>query len=246
MTQLLISVRDEREAAIVAQYPVDVIDLKNPDRGALGRVDPEPASRVAQALPNGCKKSIALGELIQLGGEDERFGWGGLHSWEGFQFAKIGLAGAVHLKPNWQDRWLTLRAALPTSISLVGVIYAEGRTVDAPAAEEVIELMEQTSDLRPTLLLDTYLKSAGSSIDHWGWDRLERLIEQTRQQGMELAIAGSIGLEHIDRLKSLEPAYIGFRGAVCEGGRDRLVEQKLQCLLKHFLDTGSKLETPVS
>ncbi|MDP7303223.1 MAG: (5-formylfuran-3-yl)methyl phosphate synthase, partial [Pirellulaceae bacterium] len=63
MTELLVSVRDANEAQQALAGGADVIDVKEPARGALGAADPEVWHHVRRAIPLDVRLSVALGEL---------------------------------------------------------------------------------------------------------------------------------------------------------------------------------------
>ena len=67
-TQLLVSVRSAAEALTALEGGVAVIDIKEPDRGSLGRADTEVIHAVIQAVGGRCPVSAALGEWIEDAG----------------------------------------------------------------------------------------------------------------------------------------------------------------------------------
>ena len=87
MTGLLISVRSADEARIALAGGADVIDVKEPSRGALGAATPFVWDEVREVVA-GCRPvSVALGELL----DDEIDELAAATA--GCEFAKIGLAG---------------------------------------------------------------------------------------------------------------------------------------------------------
>ncbi|HKB38458.1 MAG TPA: (5-formylfuran-3-yl)methyl phosphate synthase, partial [Gemmataceae bacterium] len=83
--QLLVSVRSAREAEAALAGGADVIDVKEPRRGPLGRADNAVLRAVLVAIAGRRPVSAALGELIEDGG--------GSPLPAGVRFVKWGLAG---------------------------------------------------------------------------------------------------------------------------------------------------------
>lgn len=215
MTRLLVSVRSAEEAEIALAGGADVIDVKEPRRGALGPSDPAVWREIQLVVEAQAITSAALGELLhdpvgQLAGQTN-----------GFAFAKIGLADC-RLHDDWKLTWDRTVNALPRSVYPVPVAYADHARARSPRIEEVLELA-QTSSAR-LLLIDTFDKRAGRLLDHLPLDFLTTLLDQAAARDVQVALAGSLQLNDIDKLLPLAPAYIGVRGAACRGGRDGVVD----------------------
>ena len=91
MASLLVSVRSASEALAALEGGAAVIDVKEPDRGPLGRADASVWSEVRAAVPYGTPVSVALGELTEWVDGRPQAERGRLR---GFAFRKVGLAGA--------------------------------------------------------------------------------------------------------------------------------------------------------
>src|SRR4051794_20645147 len=91
---LLVSVRDAAEAAAALRGGADVIDVKEPRRGPLGRADDATVAAVVAAVAGRRPVSAALGELADAGAAAPAV--------PGLAFVKWGLAGAAAV--DWGDR----------------------------------------------------------------------------------------------------------------------------------------------
>jgi len=60
--RLLVSVRDVRDARAAVRGGADIVDAKDPRRGALGPVTPSTLARIRAAVPPGIPVSAALGD----------------------------------------------------------------------------------------------------------------------------------------------------------------------------------------
>src|SRR5262245_46480914 len=106
-TGLLVSVRSVAEARIALEAGVDLLDVKEPNRGPLGRADWQVIADVARCMAGRVPMSAALGELR------DGATWAGLP--EGVAFAKLGLAGCrqwIH----WPQRWAAAMAQWPGEV----------------------------------------------------------------------------------------------------------------------------------
>jgi uncharacterized protein (UPF0264 family) len=215
MTRLLVSVRsaDESEAALAGG--ADVIDVKEPRRGALGPADPDVWREVLFAVGKRAITSVALGELLSDPAESLA------PQAAGFRYAKIGLAGC-HKASGWISRWKGAAGSLPRGTLPVPVAYADWPRAAAPAPSVALWLA-QRSPAR-LLLIDTFDKSSGSLLDVLSWEALREVARDARQAGVRLALAGSLTSATIARAVKLSPAYVGVRGAACAGGRGGTIE----------------------
>lgn len=215
MTRLLVSVRSADEARAAIAGGADVIDVKEPSRGALGAADPAVWREVVDAVAGRAPVSVALGELRD-------FAASGLLDHDltrllrGVCWAKLGLAGCG-TAPDWQTAWSAAISKLPAHIQSVAVVYADWRIGDAPPPEAVLEAAARAG--LEIVLIDTYDKSAGRLLDHFSPQALEQLAARAREMRMKIALAGSLRSELFPALAHLAPDLIAVRGAACSGGR---------------------------
>src|SRR3954452_12008747 len=64
MTRMLASVTGPDEAALVLAGGADIIDLKDPARGALGAVDPRTVRDTVAAVAGRCPVSAITGDVV--------------------------------------------------------------------------------------------------------------------------------------------------------------------------------------
>src|SRR5205814_6984614 len=74
------------------------------------------------------------------------------------------------------------------------------------------------------IMLDTADKRAGGLRRHLTDDQLAGFVRRARERGLIVGLAGSLGLADIAPLERLRPDYLGFRGALCAGGRGGSVD----------------------
>src|SRR5262245_62338339 len=112
MTRLLVSVRSVSEADIALAGGADVIDIKEPMHGSLGRASNQVINAIQKRIAGRRPLSAALGELLDEPVPPDDFS--GL--------VKAGLAGCAH-SHDWRDRLALLRRNLIQP--LVVVAYSD-------------------------------------------------------------------------------------------------------------------------
>jgi len=201
---LLVSVRNGAEAVAALEGGADIIDVKEPSRGPLGRADDSTIAEVVRLVGKRRPVSAALGEWTE---RPEPI------SHRELAFVKWGLAG-------WRGRdWRQSLAKVMTcwchSPRPVLVAYADWEQADSPPVEEVAEIARQC---HCGLLLDTFCKEPGSILLDWlSIPRIEDLCRQCRKAAVPIALAGSLGPEQITALRPARPDWFAVRGAACDG-----------------------------
>ncbi len=227
MTGLLVSVRSGWEARQAVEGGADLVDVKEPARGALGSAEPTVWGQVAAEVAGRVPTSVALGELHEAECAADST------PLAAFQFAKLGLAGCRN-RPDWLQRWARRLQALPAHVTPVAVVYADWVAAESPRPEEILE---RAVELRcGVALFDTCDKTRGDLLDHLGQTELTRLSRRARHGGLRLVLGGGLVPATIRKVLTLEPDYIAVRGAVCRGDRagdlDAGLVRRLQILVR--------------
>jgi (5-formylfuran-3-yl)methyl phosphate synthase len=136
-------------------------------------------------------------------------------------FVKWGLAG-YGTSTAWRPRLEARRGCGP---EVVAVAYADWQCARAPSVDDVFAFAAE----RPgsVLLLDTHCKEAarpgGARPTLLDWIRpvqVQELCNNCHAVGLQIAVAGSLGMAEIVELSPACPDWFAVRGAACEGGRD--------------------------
>lgn len=210
MAGLLVSVRSAAEAAVALAGGATVVDVKEPDRGALGRAGVSVWREVCAVVPECVPLSVALGELRDWAAVADPATVVPAHAFAGITYRKLGLAGAGS---SWAEDWARLRRAWPGDSQWVAVAYADGEDVDAPCARGVLEVAVTIPECAG-LLIDTYDKSRRLPLDG-PW---RQLIERAHACDRFVALAGGLSGAAIARLAPLGPDLFAVRGAACRDG----------------------------
>jgi uncharacterized protein (UPF0264 family) len=226
--RLLVSVVDAAEARVAAAAGADVIDVKDPSRGALGEAAPHVVRAVRDATPAHLPVSAALGDgpFTPAAAAD----LAGASAASGAAFVKLGLrdtspAAAVS----------SLRAArtqLPAGVRLVAAGFADFARAGAPPPGDLPALAAAAG--AEGCLLDTAVKD-GRGLFHWLDDaELRGFVEACRRHGLLSALAGSLTAEDLTRLGPIGPDLVGVRGAACVGDRvgGRVDTERVRALVR--------------
>jgi len=207
MTQLLVSVRSVIEASDAFAAGAGLIDVKEPANGSLGRADDSIVTEIVQLVGGRRPVSSAMGELPEKA----------FPSVAGISYVKWGLAGCANRR--WRSE---LQAAaeriqrLPHLGRPVAVAYADWRRADSPPPEEVVAF---AIDRRwQVTLFDTWKKDGSSLFDWLAPNSVATFLRECRAAGVRVALAGSLGFDHLDVVRDLLPDWMAVRGAVCRSG----------------------------
>jgi (5-formylfuran-3-yl)methyl phosphate synthase len=218
-TGLLVSVRNAAEAAAALHGGADIVDIKEPHRGPLGRASNEVVGEVLGLIGGRQPVSAALGELAELRDASTP---------PGLSFVKCGLAN-LGANKRWQRQLLTLRERLNRQRQppeLVTVAYADWKNAGAPAWQQVSNFALRYPG--GVLLLDTFDKKWRNSgkkrrpttlLDWLTLDEIRQLCQRCQTAGVRIALAGSLGVRQILKLFDAPPTWFAVRGSVCEANK---------------------------
>lgn len=214
----LASVVSKEEAAEALKVQVDVIDVKNPAEGALGAALPETISEIRDVVPKAIPVSAAIGDMPYLPGTAALAAIGAAQA--GASIIKVGLYGAKTPDEVLKLLFLVstaLKMYFPTSLLVAGA-YADAQIFGGINFLDVPALAAKAG--AAGCLLDTFDKSFGHNLlEIASMEGVRDFVSACREWGLFSALAGSLKLEDVPLLLPLRPDYLGFRGALCEGGR---------------------------
>ena len=201
MTGILASVRDPREAALLLDTSIDILDLKDPGQGALGSVDPAVVRQVVQLAAGRHRVSAAAGSAEDPGILERAT----LLSREGVDFVKIGFSRATQqsLLPNFA-------MGMEPPARAIAVLFA-----DRPGMDPMQWIHPARDNGLAGLMLDTADKHSGPLGQHANLMQVKTWVEATRQAGLLCGLAGRLDAEAACALLCTRPDYLGFRGALC-------------------------------
>lgn len=225
--QLLVSVRSAEEARTALCSSVDVVDLKEPRRGALAPVETrlwqqvaelrqrlspgEPVEGTPAGTSRGVPLSAALGERAEAVSVAAAVP-------SSFAFAKAGPSGC-RTRGELLSLWQQIRRQLPGATELVAVAYADHRQAGCLPPESILQAAAEFGIRRA--LIDTFTKDGRSTLDHLGTPRLRDLSQLAVSCRLWWVLAGSLRLDMLSRCAAagIAPDCVGVRGDVCRHDR---------------------------
>jgi dihydroneopterin aldolase len=227
MTQLLISVKNIEEAMIAVLAGVDIIDLKDPNLGALGALDLDSTREIVRKIYGRALISATVGE--QHTSIDELVADIQLRADAGVDIVKIAVSDLFY-QAYFYDAVARLTRA---GVKIVVVFFAD----------EEINL-----NLLPALknagvygaMLDTKNKHK-NLLQVQPQQALVLFTQLCHQYQLKSGLAGSLQPQHIDHLTEINSTYIGFRGGVCDNSlrKSALNQIKVRELIS-MLRNGNK------
>jgi uncharacterized protein (UPF0264 family) len=208
MAGLLVSVRSVEEAAAALEGGADLIDVKEPSRGSLGRADEDIIRDVIDFVAGRRPVSAAYGELLDAAGSCVPI--------SGLAFVKWGLAG-VGSGHDWRDSLTqTANGLRGTACQAVATAYADWQRAESPPPDSVCAFACDGGI--GAFLLDTWRKDSRTLLDFLTQAEVANMVRRCRAAGVRVALAGSLRAAQIRELRLALPDWFAVRGAVCSGG----------------------------
>ncbi|MCX7397554.1 MAG: hypothetical protein NT138_07705 [Planctomycetales bacterium] len=262
--RLLVSVRNADEALMAARGGADIIDVKEPSKGSLGRASLENLLAIADALKQQQQHadrvrtepvplSVALGEVQEWSESSSLFGGdfrGGSTSLSSDAndgicraiselqptYMKLGLSQIVAVSRQGVDRWRNswIDVRCRFSGNHEWVAVAYADYQRAEAPTPDDVLEAALETNCSVLLIDTFVKDGTNLLDWLPVEEITSLRKTTAAHGLQLALAGRVTLMDLPLLLPLQPDIIAVRGAVCESG-ERTAEVS-ETLVAEFIE----------
>lgn len=202
----LASVTSAQEARLVASFGASLIDCKDPSKGALGALSGSVIASVVEAMAGSHPVSATIGDLpsdaAAMVNAATRIAATGVDIVKVGFFESAGAHAAI----------AALGKANLGAAKLFAVLMADRKPDFA-----IISELARASFIG--VMLDTADKSAGALPDILDAATLNAFLSEARAHGLAAGLAGSLRLADVSNLVALRPDILGFRGALCDGGR---------------------------
>jgi dihydroneopterin aldolase len=231
MTRMLASVTGPQEAEIALLCGADIVDLKDPSRGALGAVDAGVIGATVRAVGRRRAVSAVAGDL-PMEPQSLRAAASDIAGC-GVDYVKLGIF------PGGDPcACLNALAGLAARVKLIAVFFAD-------AAPDFALLGPIARSGFAGAMIDTQGKSSGSLLRHCSLSRLRGFIGDCHALGLIAGLAGSLEAPDVPRLLAIAPDLLGFRGALCgAGGRAAALDlsrtQAIRGLIPHAAPTAAR------
>lgn len=211
--KLLISPMNEKEASQAIAGGADIIDVKNPQEGALGANYPWVIKRIKEITPKTIEVSCTLGEVPNLPGSISLAALGAASL--GVDYIKVGLYGiktpqeAIFLLQNVN------RAAKDCNpkIKVAVAGYADAERIGAINPLLIPEIAHKSQI--DVAMIDTSVKDGKNLFDYLTVEQLKKFVNSAHDFGLEAALAGSLRKQDLPVVYGLGADIAGLRGAAC-------------------------------
>lgn len=234
--QLLVSVRSADEAERAVLGGADIIDIKDPGRGPLGRADQVTVTEIlerVQSAQSGRLITAALGETADYLSHPDP-----LPVPQTVHCAKLGLSELAD-RADWITSWQRIRQQLVGQrrdpLHWIAVAYADPDTCNAPSISAVVQAAIEDAAIAG-VLFDTWNKSGPSLLDRVSVPELADIRRRLHRHNRFLAVAGRLSVEDFSRLKTVQPDVIAVRSAACNSSdrRQAVSEERVADLVRRM------------
>lgn len=239
MTQLLISVTNVDEARIAMENGADFIDLKDPSDGALGALDIHEVSKITTYVNHTKLVSATIGNITFNRSVDTDIALARIRALvlANVDIIKIGFFDSQVInnrQKNIKECELSTKLlkamqsmCLSKTVKFIAVLFAE----NTYHKHFINGLLENGFE---GLMIDTMVKNGQSAIHFNHDEQFKEIADCAQAKGCWFGVAGSLQPQDITLLKYLNPTYIGFRGAACEGNerKKEISSLRVQALRK--------------
>jgi (5-formylfuran-3-yl)methyl phosphate synthase len=232
--KLLVSPMNIEEAQTALAGGADILDVKNPKEGSLGANFPWAIRAVSELARGHAPVSATIGDLDFKPGTASLAALGAAFS--GADYIKVGLLGV-----KTADQADEMLAEIVKAVKdfdpqkkVVAAGYSDYTRVGSISPMLLPQCAKRSgADL---VMVDTAIKDGRPTFDFMSEEDLMDFIVLGHACGLEVALAGTIGFEHLNLLKRLNPDIIGVRGIVCGGDREGVIRADLVSKLKREME----------
>ena len=226
--ELLVSVRDSREAKAALSGGAHIIDAKEPDAGALGAVSLHVLRTIVTEVGGTRPVTAALGDARD---EDDLLRDARAFVDAGASLVKVGFARIP--SPARVASLLEAAAAGAGHRRVIAVAYADHAHVGACAADAVLEAAA-TAQVAG-ILLDTADKNGPGVATLLDPRALAAWVSEARRRGLQNAVAGRLAMDDLPQVFAASADIAGVRGAACDHGRRGSVSAaRVRALVQHL------------
>jgi uncharacterized protein (UPF0264 family) len=228
--RLLVSPMNLEEARAALAGGADILDVKNPKEGSLGANFPWNIRAVAELAAGRVPISATIGDLEYKPGTASLAALGAASS--GADYIKAGLLGARTAEQAREMLEGIVRAVkdFDPCKKVVAAGYSDYKRAGCCSPLLLTSAALQAG--ADVVMVDTAIKDGRSTFEFMSPGELEGFVARGRACGLEVAIAGNIGFQHLEMLGQIDPDILGVGGIVCGGDRSSSIRRELVERLK--------------
>jgi len=204
MTKWLASIQSLQEAQTILNTLPDILDLKDPSKGALGALSIDNVAEIVRFIDKRCLVSATIGDLPM----DAKLINQAILAMAttSVDYIKIGLFPDANLAKCINELASTTQQI---NTPIIAVLFA-----DQHYDSEYLHLLSLSGF--KGVMVDTAIKDGKSLRNHWSLSQLKDFISTAQQYNLLCGLAGALRQDDIPTLKLLGADYLGFRSALCQ------------------------------
>jgi uncharacterized protein (UPF0264 family) len=215
--RLLVSVTSAEEAAAALAGGADVIDAKDPERGALGAVSPQAFREIRAAVAGGRRDTLMTAALGDADDEATIERDARAFTTAGAALVKVGFAGINDARRVRTLTEAAVRGARAGNGGVVAVAYADAVRAASLAPGAVVAAAARAG--AAGLLIDTAEKGGAGLRALVARRVLAAWVSDAQAAGLIVALAGQLTADDLPFARDAGADIAGVRGAACDGGR---------------------------
>ena len=206
---MLASVRSIDEARFIINEPIDILDLKEPSKGALGAVDDFTVRNIVKTINGRMTISATIGDIVEM---DPALISQRVQAMVAMKvdIIKVGFFPSPLIEQCIEQ----LSKYTNCGTKIVAVIFADLNEIDLT----LLAIFAEKGFYG--VMIDTAAKGNGSLLHYISIEKLSAFIEECHRLKLISGLAGSLKKEDVSILQPLRPVYLGFRSALCGDGRN--------------------------
>jgi uncharacterized protein (UPF0264 family) len=243
--RLLASVRSADEVPAAVSGGADIIDAKEPNRGSLGAVSSEVFAQIQARVPLDLELSAAVGDVTSPLEVRTSIAALGVVPRLTPMFLKLGFSGVRRpreIRALLEIACTAAREMGSPSPRVIAVAYADSENAGCADPGTIWDAAGRAGVAG--VLLDTWSKGRRQLFDWIDPHRVRDLVNQARSAGLLTALAGGLGPQQLPAVCRIDPDIVGFRGAICQGGRDGKVNGARVRRLRAQLEVSGSVHQP--
>jgi len=229
-----------KEAAEAIAGGADIIDVKNPQEGALGANYPWVIKRIKEITPKNLEVSCTLGDVGNFPGSVSLAALGAASL--SVDYIKVGLYGiktpqdAIFLLQNVRKAAKDCNPKI--KVAVAG--YADAEKIGTVNPLMIPEIANKAQV--DVAMMDTSVKDGKNLFDHLSIDSLKKFVYLAHDFGLKVALAGSLRKQDLPVIYGLGADIAGLRGAACTNN-NRVTGQITRKLVSDLVEAVKQVET---
>ncbi|MEM4653774.1 MAG: (5-formylfuran-3-yl)methyl phosphate synthase [Candidatus Nezhaarchaeales archaeon] len=231
--KVLISVVNPDEAIEALKGGADIVDIKDPAKGSLGAPNTALVGLIVRSLRSASHDpvptSLALGDDPTKKETKELALVAGELNIDYVKAGSFGLKDVGKAIEVYRDLKVSVKR-----LKFVTVAYADHAFINCLSPIDLLKAAYR-SDF-DVFMIDTFIKNGMSTFDYLSVDKVMEIKELTHKMGLLFALAGSLGLSHVEMVRKVKPDIVGFRSAACGGDRVRqsVIRSRVRAIVEAY------------